>query len=272
MAIMAGLKKAVRKATGRPSPRLLTVKEAFFLTPNMIRVVFAGPGLEDFPEGRDGGHCKIMIPEADETKEAFAARLSDGPPPKRRTYTVRSFDAVKGELAIDFVAHGDNGPASAWAHRATAGSFLGFAGPAYPKLTEFDADWYLIAADPSAFPMAAATLESMPRDVRGVAIFEITAEADRQEIDMPPGIESHWVIHADPQSPSSAQEEFVRSLEWPNGRVRTCIAGESGVIRALRDFLHNEKQVPRGDTYISGYWKIGLVEDEHQKFKNSAAG
>ncbi|MEM6277252.1 MAG: SIP domain-containing protein, partial [Pseudomonadota bacterium] len=76
----------------------------------------------------------------------------------------------------------------------------------------------------------------------------------------------------DPQTPSAAQEEFIRSFDWPKGRVRTCIAGESGVIRALRDFLHNEKGIDRGDTYISGYWKIGLVEDEHQKFKNSAAG
>ncbi|MEM6637441.1 MAG: siderophore-interacting protein [Pseudomonadota bacterium] len=269
--MIAGIKKAVRKATGRPAPRLLTVKKAFHLTPNMIRVVFAGSGLEEFPEGRDGGHCKLMIPEPGETKEGFAQRLTDGPPPKRRTYTVRSFDTAARELAIDFVAHGDNGPASAWAHRAEAGSFLGFAGPAFPKLTDFDADWYLVAADPSALPMAAATLEAMPRDSQGLALFEITVDEDRQEIDAPSGMEVHWLVHPDPQTPSSAQEDFVRSLEWPEGRVRTCIAGESGVIRALRDFLHNEKKLPRADTYISGYWKIGLVEDEHQKFKNSSA-
>ena len=75
MALMAGIKKAVQKAAGRPGPRLLTVKEAFYLTPNMIRVIFSGPGLEDFPEGRDGGHCKVMSPEPGEPWESFAGRL-----------------------------------------------------------------------------------------------------------------------------------------------------------------------------------------------------
>ncbi|MEM9707936.1 MAG: siderophore-interacting protein [Pseudomonadota bacterium] len=264
---MENVKKAVRKAAGRPGPRLLTVKEAFYLTPNMIRVVFAGPELEGFPEGCEGGNCKLMLPEPDETKESFAERLANGPTPVRRTYTVRSFDSTTQELAIDFVAHGDNGPASRWAGQAKPGSFLGFAGPSGPKVTHFEADWYLVAADPSAIPVAAATLEAMPRDAKGVAIFEITADEDRQDIDMPEGVVAHWFVHPEPHTSSPAQERFVRNLDWPEGRVQTCIAGESGVIRALRNFLHNEQSLPKADTYISGYWKIGLVEDEHQKFK-----
>ena len=56
-----------------------------------------------------------MIPENGETKEHFVERLSSGPPPVRRTYTVRKFDAFTQELSIDFVAHGDEGPASRWA-------------------------------------------------------------------------------------------------------------------------------------------------------------
>ncbi|MEL6523576.1 MAG: siderophore-interacting protein [Pseudomonadota bacterium] len=269
MALAENTNRADRKTTGRPNPRLLTVKEAFYLTPNMIRVIFAGPELDGFPSGREGGNCKLMIPEVDEKREAFATRLTDGPMPTRRTYTVRTYDAGKRELTIDFVAHGDNGPASRWATRAKTGSFLGFAGPSSPKVEKFDADWYLIAADPTAIPVAAATLEAMPRDAQGVAIFEVTSAEDRQQIDMPDGIKAHWLIHPEPSKPSSAQQDFVRQMEWPAGRVQTCIAGESSVIRGLRNFLHNEKQIPRADTYISGYWKIGLVEDEHQQFKRN---
>ena len=269
MAVVENLKKVVRKAAGRPGPRLLTVKEAFQLTPNMIRVVFAGPELEGLPEGCDGGHCKLMLPEPDETREAFAKRLSDGPTPVRRTYTVRWYDPVAQEMAIDFVDHGDTGPASSWAGRAAEGSFLGFAGPGAPKLTQFDADWYLIAADLSAMPMALAALEIMPEDAKGVAIFEVTSEEDRQDVRKPEGVDVHWLIQPDAHVSSSAQVDFARSLDWPDGRVRTCIAGEHGVIREFREFLHVEKSLPRSDTYISGYWKIGLVEDEHQKFKNS---
>ena len=51
---------------------------------------------------------------------------------------------------------------------------------------------------------------------------------------------------------------------------RVKLLEESGVIKSLRGFLANEKKVPREDTYISGYWKIGMVEDEHQRAKRAA--
>ena len=266
---LAKIKDAVRQAVGRSGPRVLRVKEAFHLTPHMIRVIFTGPELEGFPEGRDGGNCKLLLPDANETLSAFKLRLSGGPAPVKRTYTVRSYDAENGELAIDFVDHGDTGPASRWARAAKPGSFLGFAGPSTSKVTNFDADWYLVAADPSAIPVAAAALEAMPRDAKGVAIFEVPSIEDKQDIDMPSGIEAHWLIHPDPSIASSAQEKLIRGLDWNQGRVQTCIAGESGVIKSLRAFLAQEKEVPRADTYISGYWKIGLVEDEHQQMKRA---
>jgi len=141
MTILSTVNQAVRKASGRPGARLLTVKEAFSLTPNMIRVVFSGPELFGFPPGREGGNCKLMIPNVGEAKDSFADLLNNGPPSLRRTYTVRKFDAETQELSIDFVAHGDGGPASRWASHAKPGDFLGFAGPSTPKVTRFEADW-----------------------------------------------------------------------------------------------------------------------------------
>ena len=155
MSVLSGIKSAINNAVARSGPRLLTVKEAWYLTPNMIRVTFAGPELEGFPEGREGGNCKLMLPEKNETKEEFSKRLTSGPKPPRRTFTVRKYNARTQELSIDFVAHGDNGPASSWATRAQPGDFLGFGGPSGPKVSHFDADWYLVAADPSAIPVAA---------------------------------------------------------------------------------------------------------------------
>lgn len=258
--------------TRRPGPRLLTVKESRFITPNMIRVTFSGPELEGFPAGREGGNCKIMVPANGQSREDFAKQLKDGPRPTTRTYTVRYFREEALELDVDFVAHGDEGPASAWAMAAKPGSFCGFAGPSLPKVTDFSADWYLIAADMSALPVAAATIDSMPRDAKGIAIFEIIDEADKQDLNLPQGIETHWLIQGDPHNPSTAQEKVIRSMDWPNGKLQTCIAGESGVVKALRLFLHNEKQIPKEQTYISGYWKIGMEEDEHQKMKRAEAG
>lgn len=253
----------------RRPPRLLTVSKARHITPNMIRVTFAGPELGGIAAGCEGAHCKIMLPAKAQARDDFAAQLADGPRPATRTYTIRYFRADGPEMDIDFVAHGDEGPASAWARRAEPGSFCGFSGPGNIKLTDFYADWYLVAADMSALPVAAATLEAMPRDAKGLALMEITTANDRQAIDAPPGVDVRWLVHPDPHVPSTAQERLIRALDWPDGAVQTCIAGESGVIRSLRDFLHNEKKLPKSDTYISGYWKIGLVEDEHQEMKRA---
>lgn len=261
--------------TGGGSPRrrvrLLTVKSAHRITPNMIRVTFAGPELSGIDPGCAGAHCKIMLPAAGQTRADFAAQLEDGPRPITRTYTVRHFRETGPEMDIDFVAHGDEGPASSWAISAVPGSYCGFAGPGNIKLTAYYADWFLVAADMSALPVAAATLEAMPRNARGVAVIEVQSEADRQEIAAPEGVEIHWLVQPNPHVRSDVQPDLIKSLPWPTGIIQTCIAGESGVIRSLRAFLHNEKGLPKEDTYISGYWKIGLIEDEHQKMKRAEA-
>ena len=215
--------------------------------------------------------CPVTAKPRDDFEAYFAP---DGPDEKVhpvRTYTVRSYRPESLELDIDFVAHGDEGPATRWAQNAQEGSFLGFLGPSQPKLTEFYADWYLVAADLSAMPVAEATLEAMPYNAQGVAIFEVPSKEDIRDVAAPAGIKVEWLVHEDVHVPSSAQVDFIRSMEWPSGVVQTCIAGESSVIRALRDHLHNERNVPKKDTYISGYWKIGLVEDEHQKMKRAEA-
>jgi NADPH-dependent ferric siderophore reductase len=248
----------------KPAPRILTVKDAFHLTPNMIRVTFQGPELAGIYAGCAGANCKIFLPEIDQSRDRFIAQFKNGPPPVKRTYTVRSYRPDTQEMDIDFVAHGDNGPASAWAARAKTGSFLGFAGPSEVKIKEFYADGSLVAADMSALPVASAALEAMPRDANGVAIFEVEALEDTQKLDAPIGIDIHWLVQGNPNIASKRQEEFIRSMEWPDGVIQTCVAGESGVIKAIRGYFSNERKLPREDVYISGYWKIGLIEDQHQ--------
>ncbi|MEM6904145.1 MAG: siderophore-interacting protein, partial [Pseudomonadota bacterium] len=238
---------------------ILTVVRSEQITPNMIRVTLTGPELTQVPLGCDGSHCKLQLPAIGQGREDFETQLNDGPKPPRRTFTVRHVRHNPHEIDIDFVDHGDSGPASAWAHRAAPGAFLHFSGPGKIKVSEFYADWYLVAADMAGLPVASAVLEVMPSDAKGLALLEITDEADRQPVDAPAGVEVRWLIHPDPQQRSTAQEAIIRGLDWPDGTIQTCIAGESGTIRSIRDYLHNERKLPKDDTYISGYWKIGLV-------------
>jgi NADPH-dependent ferric siderophore reductase len=248
----------------KPSPCILTVKNAFYLTPHMIRVVFTSPDLASRPEGCEGANCKVFLPDVGQSPETLLAQIADGPRPTVRTYTVRNFRKDVLELDIDFVAHGDEGPASAFAMAAKPGDFIGLRGPSDVKIKDYYADWYLLAADMSALPVASATLEAMPRNAKGLAIFEIQSAEDAQDIDAPPGVEIRWLIQSDPHVASRAQEAMIRATDMPEGVIQTCIAGESGVIKELRAYLRNETTIPMKDIYISGYWKIGLIEDEHQ--------
>ena len=254
----------------------LTVKQVRSLTPNMLRVTLHCPSVAGFDAGINGAHCKLLLPQAGTSADTFKQIITIQPNalsmeirPIRRTYTVRYFRSETKEMDIDFVNHGDDGPASSWARQAEPGSFLGLLGPASPKIKEFYADWYLVAADMSALPVAGATIESMPKNAKGLAIFEITTEADKQSFNAPTGLEIHWMIHSDPHVSSIAQLSFLREMNWPEGTVQTCIAGESGLIKQLRHYLITEKNLRKQDTYISGYWKIGLVEDEHRVWKNT---
>lgn len=83
MTIISGVKQVARVVTGRPAPRLLTVKEAWRLTPNMIRVTFAGSELAGIRDDCEGDNCKLLLPNSDESHIDFAKRLIDGPPPAR---------------------------------------------------------------------------------------------------------------------------------------------------------------------------------------------
>lgn len=255
----------------KPLPRVLQVKSAQHITPNMIRVTFQCPEIRSIAAGCEGANCKLFIPEPLQTQDEFRTQLEDGPRPMVRTYTVRHIRPDLAEMDIDFVDHGDGGPASAWARSAVQGSFCGFAGPGPVKISSYEADWYLLAADLSALPIVAATLEAMPRDAKGIAFFEVLDESDRQDIDAPEGIVQHWLVHPDPHLPSSQLVDEITGIDWPIGEVQTCIAGESSVIKSLRQFLHTDKGIDRAQTYLSGYWKIGLVEDEHQEMKRAEA-
>ncbi|MFD2205987.1 siderophore-interacting protein [Kiloniella antarctica] len=255
----------------RKPPRILSVVRTEHLTPHMLRVTLGGIGLHGFPEGQEGAHVKVLIPEIDLDPAAFIAQIEDGHRPTMRTYTIRHHRVEANELDIDFAIHGDGGPASNWAKEALPGDYIGLFGPGPKKMTYLDADWFLLAADMTAIPAAAAALEELPEDAVGTAVFEVTSEDDRQLIDAPRGIDIHWLVHKNPDKASTQQSDFIRGMRWRPGHPSVFVAGEAGVVKELRNHLHKERGIPKEDTYVSAYWKIGLEEDAHQIQKRMAA-
>jgi NADPH-dependent ferric siderophore reductase len=108
----------------RAKPRLAEVVQVKRLTPHMLRVVLAGKELEGFTTRGPAEHLKVNFPPSGESTLVLPEWGSDGPillegqqRPVNRTYTPRRWDVETGELAVDFLLHGE-GPGSTWAQQA----------------------------------------------------------------------------------------------------------------------------------------------------------
>ena len=86
------------------------------------------------------------------------------------------------------------------------------------------------------------------------------SEKDIQQLQRPKGIEIHWITET-----SMADE--VLTLTWLEGEVMVWCACEFNVMRELRQYFRNDKEVQRDNLYISSYWKQGASEDSHKAIK-----
>ncbi len=269
-------KSMPRRSEKKPKPPLkcATVVSSSRITPNMQRVVLGGPDVAGFTPDRAGANLKICVPPPGLTGDAFRAALSDNSAPKTlRTFTVQSSDPVAGTLTIDFALHEPTGhsPAGDWARAAQVGDLLGYRGPSDKKLTEFVADNYVMAADMTALPAIAAILADMPRDAKGDAFIEITHGDDAQALDAPDNMRIHWLVHPDPSKPSTLAVDAIKALDLPTS-LQVAVIGEHTVVAALKDYFFKEVGLDPAQNYISPYWKIGLVEDDHQALKKAERG
>ncbi|MGK3963016.1 siderophore-interacting protein [Sorangium sp. So ce118] len=259
-------------AAARTPPRLLEVLRATQISPHLRRITLGGEALAGFPAGAGGAHIKVFLPREGQESPELPSLGPDGPiwppAPRRpitRTYSVRRYDARAGELDVDFVLHGDDGPASRWARRAAPGGRIGVAGPSGPAPMLGPADWYLLAGDLAALPAIGALLEALPATARGHAVVAVPDEADVQQLEHPPQVALTWLPLGGRHAPSPELEEAVRALTWPSGRVFAWVAGESDSVRAIRDHLRSERGLGRDAMYAVPYWRASRSEEVYHE-------
>lgn len=272
---------AATSATKKSRPQVtLAVLRREQLSAHMVRIVAGGPGFADYVNNDFvDRYVKIVFPQPGvdypEPLDLWAIRetMPREQWPYTRTYTVRWVDTAAGELAIDFVVHGDEGLAGPWAAKAEPGDRLIFTGPGGAYNPDPAADWYLLAGDEAALPAMAAVIESLPEHALGLAFIEVGSEADVQEIAAPAGLELAWLQRGGvPAGESDQLVESVRSAAWPEGRVNVFAHGERGYMKGLRDVLFRERGLDRSQVSLSGYWAKGRVEDDFQAEKKLPIG
>ncbi|MEU6595822.1 siderophore-interacting protein [Streptomyces flaveolus] len=241
------------------------------LTPHMQRVVLGGEGLAGFAADTCTDHyVKLLFGAAGVTYpepfdlERIRAEFPREQWPVTRTYTVRAWDPGQRELTLDFVIHGDEGLAGPWALRARPGDTVRFMGPGGAYAPDPGADWHLLAGDESALPAIARALETLPVGARAHAFIEVSGPEEEQKIDT--GVPVVW-LHRGARPVGEALLEAVRGLEFPEGRPHAFVHGEASFVKELRRLLRVERQIPREDLSISGYWRLGHNEDGWQASK-----
>lgn len=237
------------------------VKSVSDVTPNMRRIVFSG--LSDFPEGKEGGYIKLIFPDLPRIQPDR---------PVMRTYSIRSHDPVNSEIAVDFAMHEDTGGiAISWASQAKPGDTMLISGPGKVKMAPPDASWYLIAGDMTGQPAAMCNLEVLPANARGYAVFEVTSEADIQDVEVPENMGVHWIVNPRPEDLNNKLLNAIKDLEWLDGDPFVWTACEFDSMRALRTYYRSERQVAKQMLYLSSYWRAGRSEDQHKVDKSKDA-
>ncbi|MCP3756157.1 siderophore-interacting protein [Streptomyces sp. TBY4] len=252
---------------------------------SFLRITFGGADLAGFRSGGCDQSLSLFLPPAGREHTVLPSTGEDtwfgdwrGMPdeerPVMRSYTVREqrrTAAGVDEVDIDFVLHGSSSPASAWAGRAVTGRRIMAIGPAVAenKSVRFQppagTDAFLLYADETALPAAAAILDRLPAGTPVRAWFEVPHEDDRLYLRAPDGADVTWVV----REPGTGAErtdrvlEVLRAAERPAaGAPYAWIAGESATIRAVRRHFVQDCGVDRRSVRFTGYWRLGASEEE----------
>lgn len=280
------------------------------LTPSLTRFTFGGVDAEQVTTFAPDQRVKLFFPTADGQPALMRERMQasggdwyddyrgmpDETRPPVRTYTIRALRPEAGEVDIDFVLHGDHGPASRWAMRARVGDRISMAAPhaqvegprgGFEWKPPHDVRQVLVLADETAVPAAMGILEQMtgwqnrPR-VRFMA--EVPLDEDRMET--PDWVESRWITRTsgygedlvaavrdmDLKTMATAApeegEDAVAAVDidaeilWDtdvdqDAAVYVWVAAETKAARDIRLHLTRERGLPKRSVACMGYWRMG---------------
>ncbi len=279
------------------------------LSPSFVRITFTGEDLDEVADNGYDQRVKLLLPAQEGGFAHLPAgadwyadwrKLPEGRRPPIRTYTVRAVRPERRELDLDLVLHGEVGPASRFATRATVGDEAMLLGPnadhdgAHGGLEFRPPTGHvgptLLAGDETAVPAVLSILEALPSGAHGEAVLEVPRAEDFAEVELPAGVRITWLVRAGDSGLPEAVRAAARRLglgagtpqpaveeggdisapgdeplwdvpeQAETGAVYAWLAGESSVITGLRRYLVRELGIDRRGVAFMGYWKRGRAE------------
>jgi NADPH-dependent ferric siderophore reductase len=238
----------------------------------MVRIMLGGDGLDGYEPTpfTDQYVNALFVPDGAPYDVPFdldeARRAPAGHRPMGRRYTIRWWDPVARQLALDFVVHGDTGYAGRWAHHATVGDRLQFVGPTGAYAPSSTAEWHLMVGDESALPAIAASLERLRPAVPAVVVAVIDGPDHELPLASPADLTVNWV-HRHVDDSDGSLPAAVVATEFPDGAVDVFVHGETSAVRAVRRHLLIERGIPRDGASISPYWRRDYTYERWREVK-----
>lgn len=226
----------------------VAVERIEMVTPHMKRITIDGSCLRDFRAGLPAQWLKVFVP------------VTDGRNKTGRAYTVRHFDPASTKLDLDFVLHGDDGLASAWAARAKVGDTFEISAthPRSGLPIELTTERYLLFGDETALPAIGAILEALPAHAHADVIVEVANTNEEQSIDVAACVNLTWLNReASANTQSGSLEQAAKVLSRPSDNTLIWVAAESSVVESIRKHALGEWGVERDRLRAAGYWKRG---------------
>lgn len=250
--------------------RHLTVSAVSRPAPSIARITLSGDDLDGFVSSGPADHIKVFFPDPNTGELTAPVMTDDGiKKPKNgvvisRDYTPLGFRDTDGrrELDIDFVVHGDEGPASAWAGHATVGDSLAIAGPRGSKLLPQGAHHVILIADETALPASSRWIDMLPTSVTITALFDVADESvesyfsDAQKARM----SAEWLYRRDGLGQLDAA---LRALGEIGESTFVFLAGEATTLVPLRRYLRRELGLSKQQVAANGYWRRGVTDADH---------
>lgn len=232
------------------------VEKVQSVTPRLRRITINGRCLATtYREGLPAQWLKVFIPTDDNETDRVG-----------RAYTIRRFDAATGALDMDFVLHGDAGPASNWAMQAKAGDRFEISDP-HPRggvRLEPHHTHYLMFGDETALPAIAGILEALPTTAHADVFVEIEDRAEEQRIESAATVNLQWRCR-EGRGARSKLVEAVRAMPAPGSATLVFAAAESSIVQAVRRHAVDEWRVARGNLHAAGYWKHGDADHRDEE-------
>ncbi|QLF91730.1 siderophore-interacting protein [Pseudomonas sp. ABC1] len=192
----------------------LQLKARIAVSPALARFVFTGPEVKNIQTLAADQRVKLFFPSTEGTPPSLPLEgdwhkalqaLDSGLRPAMRTYTIRALRTEAAEVDVEFVLHGDSGPASRWAEHAVPGDRLQMVAPnaafqgdpgGYEWQPPASARHILLIGDETALPAIAGILEELAAESSTAvvqAFIEVPDTADQRQLVHPENAQIVWL-------------------------------------------------------------------------------